>query len=186
MSETGIEELVSDDLVKDLFDPEKRSAIQPKLRAIMAPIQAPDYAEGARLKLKECYKYLSKNSVTGDKIAVMGFCFGGTYSFETAMIEPELKAAVPFYGHAAFSVDQLKAIKCPILAFYGEKDENLISQLPEVDANMKKAGVNFRKVVYPGCGHAFFNDTNPYTYNADAAKDAWQKTLAFLSSSFQD
>jgi carboxymethylenebutenolidase len=179
-SETNIEEMVSDELAESLFDPERRTAVQPQLRAIMAPIQAPDFAEGATGKLQVCYDYLAEK--VGHNVAVMGFCFGGTYSFQLAMTEPRLKAAVPFYGHAEFGVEQLRHISCPVLAFYGEQDERLVTQLPELKQAMKTAGVDFRPVVYPGCGHAFFNDSNKFAYNAEAAADAWQKTLDFLAA----
>lgn len=169
LAETTIEAMVDDELAQSLFDPERRSAVQPKLRTIMAPIHAPDFAESAKRKLQATYDYLSER--VGDNIAVMGFCFGGTYTFQLAIMEPKLKAALPFYGNAGFSVDQLQQIQCPILAFYGERDENLIAQLPELRANMRTAGVDFQAVVYPNCGHAFFNDTNPYAYHAEAATE---------------
>ena len=181
LAETNIEEAVSDELAQSLFDPKRRSAVQPQLRAIMAPIQALDFAAGATRKLQACYEYLCKE--VGDNVAVMGFCFGGSYSFQLAMTEPRLKAAIPFYGHAEFSAAQLGCIKCPVLAFYGEKDERLVSQLPELKQNMQAAGVDFQAVVYPDCGHAFFNDTNPYAYNAEAAADAWDRTKAFIKTS---
>lgn len=50
---------------------------------------------------------------------------------------------------------------------------------------MRAAGVKFEAVVYPGAGHAFFNDTNKYTYNAEAAADSWTRTLAFLERSLE-
>jgi carboxymethylenebutenolidase len=56
-----------------------------------------------------------------------------------------------------------------------------MGSLPEVKEAMKTAGVNYEAVVYPNCGHAFFNDTNPYAYNKEAADSAWQRTLAFLA-----
>ncbi len=45
---------------------------------------------------------------------------------------------------------------------------------------MEKAGVDFTAQVYPGVGHAFFNDANPVAYDADAAHDAWTRTLELL------
>lgn len=180
LAETNIEQVVTGDLAEGLFDPERRNAVQPQLREIMAPIYAPDFAEGATAKLQAAYDYLSEQ--VGNNIAVMGFCFGGSYSFQLAVAEPKLKAAVPFYGNAQFSVEQLSRISCPVLAFYGEKDENLMAQLPELKANMAAAQVDFQTVVYPDCGHAFFNDTNRFAHNQAAASDAWQKTLAFFES----
>jgi len=100
-----------------------------------------------------------------------------------AVHEPKLKVSIPFYGHADFSVDELRNITCPVLAFYGANDEALISSLPELKTKMADAGANFTSQVYEGCGHAFFNDTNKFTYNLDAATDAWNKTLSLLETS---
>ena len=58
-----------------------------------------------------------------------------------------------------------------------------MSSLPEVSKAMAEAGVDFTSHVYPGVGHAFFNDTNPQTYDASAAADAWQRTLEMLHQS---
>jgi carboxymethylenebutenolidase len=165
----------------DLFNPEKRNATQPKLRKLMAPMQAPSFADKTKGRLQVCIDYLYDKPEVDKKVAVNGFCFGGSYSFSLATIEPRLKAAIPFYGHAPTDIDELKHITCPILAFYGEKDENLMSSLPELKKLMKQANVDFTAVVYPDCGHAFFNDTNHFAYNEQAAKDAWKRTVAFLA-----
>lgn len=166
----------------DLFDPEKRSQAQPKMRALTAPIQSPEFAQKTIAKLKNCFDYLYNQPATRHNVAVCGFCFGGSYSYSLAVNESRLKAAVPFYGHASNEVSELKKISCPVLAFYGENDENLVGTLEELKKNMKVAGVNFEAIVYPNCGHAFFNDTNKFTYNQAAATDAWRRTLQFLDS----
>ncbi|UUL76249.1 dienelactone hydrolase family protein [Pseudarthrobacter sp. Fe7] len=80
----------------------------------------------------------------------------------------------------------LRAINCPVLAFYGEQDTALMEELPGLKSRMRAAGVDFEAVVYPATGHAFFNDTNKYTYNPDAAADSWTRTLAFLEQSLED
>jgi carboxymethylenebutenolidase len=167
----------------DLFNPEKRNEAQPKLRKLMAPMQAPGFADKTKGKVAVCFEYLYAKPAVDKKVAVNGFCFGGSYSFSLATAEPRLKAAIPFYGHASTDIDELKKITCPILAFYGEKDENLMSSLSELKELMKEAGVDFTAIVYPDSGHAFFNDTNSFAYNEKAAKDAWQRTLEFLNQS---
>jgi len=182
LSGTGLSEEFFGTLQKDLFDPAKRTAAQPKLREMMAPIQAPGFAETTVENLKQCFDYLYKQESTGQKVASIGFCFGGSYSFSLAVHEPRLKAALPFYGHADFSVDELKKIKCPIMAFYGENDERLMESLPKLEADMKAAGVDLTVKVYPNCGHAFFNDSNPHAYNQEAAQDAMAKSLTFLAA----
>jgi carboxymethylenebutenolidase len=164
----------------DLFDPEKRSEAQPKMRELTAPMKSPEFGHETVAKLKSLFEYVYGHAEVKQNVMVCGFCFGGTYSYALVVNEPRLKAAVTFYGHASEDINELKQIKCPILAFYGEKDQDLVNALPELKENMKAANVDFEAVVYPNCGHAFFNDTNKFTYNEPAAHDAWHRTLAFF------
>lgn len=177
----GLLEILTPQLQKDMFDPEKRDAVQPKLREMMQPIHQPEYAQGAIATLKACVDYLmaDKGVDASRGIAVVGFCFGGTYSFHLAANDSRIRAAVPFYGQAPAS-EEILNIKCPILAFYGDQDAHLMETLPALKENMTKNGKTFEVVVYPGAGHAFFNDTNPRMYRADAAADAWKRALEFL------
>jgi len=179
LGETHIKEHAAE-LMLDLFNPEKRNEAQPKLRQLMTPMQEPDFGKKTLERVKTCFDYLFDKPETKQWVAVAGFCFGGSYSFALAAAEPRLKAAVPFYGHA--DVENTKQIKCPVLAFYGEKDENLMKDLPALQQAMQTADVEFTAQVYPGCGHAFFNDTNPFAYHETAAADAWRRTLAFLAN----
>ncbi len=96
LSETGIEEKVTPGLAEALFDPERRSSVQPKLRELMAPLQAPGFGEETIAKLRSCFEYLFGQAETKQRVAISGFCFGGTYSFGLSVAEPRLKAAVPF------------------------------------------------------------------------------------------
>jgi carboxymethylenebutenolidase len=184
--ELDIEQYLTPQMAKDLFNPEKRNETQPKLRELMTPIQTPEFAVTTLEKIETCFEWLHEESATNQKVAVAGYCFGGTYSYKLAVHEPKLRAAVPYYGHADYSVEELSNITCPILAFYGEKDEGLIKALPSLEEKMHEARVDFTAEVYSGAGHAFFNDTNPYAYNEKAALDAWPKTLEFLAENMQD
>lgn len=178
----GVPDL-SGELQEAAFDPQQRSNAQPRLRKHMAPIRAPEYAKHALAALRVCFDHLEGLPGLAGRVAATGFCLGGTYTFSLAVAEPRLRAAVPFYGHADFRDAELRAINCPVLAFYGAQDSALIEELPGLKRQMRAAGVDFEAVVYPGTGHAFFNDTNKYTYNAEAAEDSWRRTLAFLDRS---
>jgi carboxymethylenebutenolidase len=181
ISQTGINEKIDKSIMKDIMNPEKRDEAQKKLRAAMAPIQSPEFAKITIDKMKACVDYLLANEKISDKVAVLGFCFGGTYSYALATSDKRIKAVVPFYGHAPEPLDKIKDISCPILAFYGEKDKALVDRLPELEKKMQEYHKNFEYHVYPNTGHAFFNNTNPTTYNKEAAEDSWKRTLDFLN-----
>jgi len=186
LSGTELDGGLDPQLLQRAQNPETRDEAQKELRAKMAPLQSPEFATTTVNKLKSCFEWLIGKPEVQGHVAVIGFCFGGTYAFALAVHEPRLKAAVPFYGHADQSIEELRKINCPILAFYGEEDTGLTEKLPELIANMKAASRDFQYHVYPNTGHAFFNDTNPNRYNEAAAKDSWQKTLAFLSKNLQN
>lgn len=164
----------------DLFNPEKRNEVQPKLRELMTPMHNPSFGEDTLTRLDACFEHLFAMKEASQHVAIIGFCFGGTYSYGLAVREPRLKLALPFYGHANYNVDELRMITRPVRAFYGEKDENLMNSLPELKEKMKAADVDYEATVYPNCGHAFFNDTNKFAYNKDAATDAWKQVLEYL------
>jgi carboxymethylenebutenolidase len=182
IAHTGITEKVDQSILARLPDPATKDEAQKELRAALAPISTPEFGRETTERLMLCYDYL-KNEMKCKQVAVMGFCFGGTYSFHLAAHAP-LAGALPFYGHAP-KADELKNISCPVLAFYGEKDTNLVSDLPRLANDMEELGKDFSYKVYPDTGHAFMNDTNPTTYVKSSADDAWQMSLKFLKKVFQ-
>jgi len=164
----------------NLFTPEKRQAIQPVLRDAMAPMSQPEFAGATIAKLRACVDYLIAHAQGNGKVGSLGFCFGGTYSLQLAINDPRLDACVVFYGQAPEPLDQVASIACPVLDLAGEKDAGVMAKIYDLQAAMKEHDQEFELVVYPKVGHAFFNDTNPRTYDANVAADAWEKSLAFL------
>jgi carboxymethylenebutenolidase len=160
-------------------DEEARSEAQPRLREKLGVTRSPEYAEWAVNVLTQVVDYVAAQHGGEAPISVVGFCFGGSYAYAVAAEDTRVSAAVPFYGEApAFAT--LGDIRGRVLAFYGEKDERITSKVPELRSAMAEAGVDYTPVVYPGVGHAFFNDTNSRTYDEDIAADAWRRTLDFL------
>jgi carboxymethylenebutenolidase len=113
-----------------------------------------------------------------ERVGMVGFCFGGGVTWLVATQMPELKAAVPFYGTPP-AADEVPGIQAAVLAIYGENDQRITSTIPTIEAEMQQNGKVYEKVVYPGADHAFFNDTGS-RYNAEAAQDAWARTLAWF------
>ena len=185
LSRVGIVAHVGLELQEIMFSPDAvvRSEGQPRLREALAPLQSPVFGLSALGSLKKCVDYLADQSELEGRIAVMGFCFGGSYSFMLAAGDSRVRAAIPFYGQGPGD-EAVAAIACPVLAFYGSTDTALTDDLPELTASMAAARVDFAPVTYEGVGHAFFNDTNPLTYDESAAADAWSRSLAFLAREF--
>ena len=181
LSGTGIAEKISPEILQRVANPVTRDEAQKEMREAMAPIASPQFAEETLSKLQECFDFLLEHESTTGVVAVLGFCFGGTYAFSLAAAEPGLACAIAFYGHTDGIMDKLDNIDAPILAFYGELDTALIEGLPLLEEAMAEHEVDFSYKVYPNTGHAFFNDTNPTTYNADAAQDSWKQSIAFLA-----
>ena len=110
------------------------------------------------------------------RFAINGFCMGGTFALHAACEMPELKAAAPFYGDIP-AEDVLKNLKVPTLFIAGERDAWIN---PEKVNGLKEVANKYNlpvEVVSYDADHAFFNDTRPQVYSAEAAKDAWRRVL---------
>ena len=117
--------------------------------------------------------------VRRDRIGSMGFCFGGGMVWRLATANPDLRAAVPFYGANPPIADVAK-IKAAVLAIYGELDSRVNAGIPEIRGAMQNARIVHDIVIYPGAEHGFFNDTSADRYNDTAARAAWDRTLAWF------
>jgi len=120
-----------------------------------------------------------KSQSTG-AIGVVGFCFGGGEVWNLVISGADLKAAVPFYGPQPSNFADLAKTKTAVSAVYAEQDTRITGTAPDMEAQLKKAGVPVQITVYPGVNHAFHNDTNADRYNAAAAQKAWVATIEWF------
>jgi carboxymethylenebutenolidase len=128
---------------------------------------------------KSGWRYLQGQSFAdAERAGMTGFCFGGGVTWRVATQMPELLAAVPFYGPHP-PVEDVPNIQAAVLAIYGELDARINSGIPEIEQAMQENNKIYEKMVYPDADHAFHNDTGS-RYNAEAAKDAWERTLAWF------
>jgi carboxymethylenebutenolidase len=111
----------------------------------------------------------------GRKIGSVGYCMGGGLSGLLAANDPQLGVACIYYGVSP-SAENAARIACPVLGFYGAKDDRINGTIPAFAAAMKSAGKQFEAHTYEGAGHAFSNDNRP-TYDADATRDAFARVL---------
>ncbi|MCV7442919.1 dienelactone hydrolase family protein [Mycobacterium paraense] len=112
----------------------------------------------------------------GQKVGVVGFCFGGGLVWQLlASGAPGVSAAVPFYGPLPANPD-FAGSKAAVLAIYAAQDSRVTGSQAAAKAALDRVGLVNQIVVEPNADHAFFNDTGP-RYNAGASADAWQRLL---------
>jgi carboxymethylenebutenolidase len=117
-------------------------------------------------------------SVRPERVGVMGFCFGGGLTWLLAVRNPELQAAVPFYGSAP-PLEEVSNLNAPVLGIYAGNDTRINEGMPELEAALTEHQKEHEFITYPGADHAFFNDTGE-RYNPQAASQAWTETLAWF------
>jgi len=135
----------------------------------------------AERDLRGAAEALRQNGATGAKVGAIGFCMGGQLALYAGTVSPHVGTVVDFYGiHPNVKPDYSK-LQGPVLLLVGDQDP-MSGPGPsgEVERAIKAAGKSAEMVVYPGAGHAFVNDTRPDAYNADAAKDAWERMVRHL------
>ncbi len=124
--------------------------------------------------------YLKALPESNGRIGAVGFCWGGGMVNQLAVFEPDLDAAVCFYGMAPETA-LVAQIKARVLLHYAGQDERINAGRAAYEAAMKAANVRFESFVYEGKQHAFHNDTNTARYDKAAAELAWARTLALFS-----
>jgi len=129
----------------------------------------------------------SQPRVDPDRVASLGFCFGGTQSMYMGTRDPELAAVVIFYGPGPIAdTSRLGSMRQagPVLGIYGEQDSSIsAAQVQAFEKALSAAGVDHTISVYPGVGHAFVKST---TYrNGGAAQKAWDQMAAFLKQTLK-
>ena len=128
-----------------------------------------------------CAQWLKAHPLSNGKVAVTGFCFGGSISNNLAtLLGADLSAAAPFYGGAPPAADVPK-IKAAILVHHGALDKALVDAYPAYEAALKQNSIPHEGHIYPNSVHGFFNDATPERYNKAAAEEAWGRTIAWFN-----
>jgi carboxymethylenebutenolidase len=123
--------------------------------------------------------WLKARPETNGKVGAVGFCYGGGIVNMLATRLPDLAAGVPFYGSAP-NVEDVPKIKAAMLIQSAEVDERINASWPAYETALKAANVRYERHLYPGTQHGFNNDTTP-RFNADAARLAWERTVAHFN-----
>lgn len=138
-------------------------------------------------RLNAAMRYGKSLPAANGKVGVIGFCWGGTQSFRYALAQPQLNAAVVYYGSvpgataAAVPNDEIARIAAPVLGLYGGNDARINSTLPPTIAAMLNNGKTYEFHTFEGAGHGFLGRQDGAAgANLTAAQHAWPLTLGFL------
>ncbi len=124
---------------------------------------------------------LQRPECTTQKFGVVGFCMGGALAQYAATSNPNVGAAVSFYGGFQKVPLDWRHLASPLLLFYGGKDASVpAAGAKPLEEKLRALGKTVETVVYSDAGHAFFNDSRPNVYDPKASADAWARTLAHL------
>ena len=124
-------------------------------------------------------RFVRNHQLSNGKLGATGFCWGGgATNFLATEMGAELDAGAPFYGAAA-ATDEVGNIKAALLVHYAEDDPRVNAMRDEFEAALKKHGVDYAMHTYPGTRHGFHNYSTP-RYNPEAARLAWDRTVAFF------
>ena len=141
--------------------------------------------EMAQANIRAAYEFLE---VAGaPRIGSLGWCFGGGWSLAAAQMLPDdLDASVIYYGQVTGDEEKLRPVNAPILGLFAANDAGIKVESVEAFRNaLERLRKEHEIHIYPDVGHAFANPTGN-NYNADAATDAWAKTLDFLERHLSD
>ncbi len=138
---------------------------------------APDAVRG---NLRQAYEYLSEYALS-PRIGVIGWCLGGGWALQSALMLPEeIDAAVMYYGRLERSEERLRRLSAPLLGSFGELDESIpAADVRRFRTELREMGKDADIYIYPDVGHAFANPSGG-NYDAQAAEHAWDRTLEFL------
>jgi carboxymethylenebutenolidase len=127
--------------------------------------------------------YVGKLPASNGKVAVAGFCWGGSQAFRFATNRSDLVAAFVFYGAGPDNKEAISKINCPVYGFYGGSDARVNATVPRTAQLMKEAGKLFEPVTYEGAGHGFMRsgeEPNASEENKRARQEAWIRWKALL------
>ena len=135
--------------------------------------------------LQQAWQFLKEEKGL-DKIGVIGWCFGGGWSLQTAlMLGDGIDGAVVYYGRVVTDRDTLAKLATPILGIFGAEDGGIpVATVREFQATLDSLGKPASIHIYEGADHAFANPSGT-RYNEKAAKDAWAKTLTFFGQTLR-
>ena len=136
-----------------------------------------NFGDAATQDVRGATQHLKQSSA---KVGVVGFCMGGALTVLAAMYVKEANACSSWYGFPPEQAGDVKTITTPLQLHFAEQDQSFSPEgARALEAKLKEGKVPFESYWY-NAGHAFFNEKGP-NYNAECAKLAWDRTVAFFA-----
>jgi len=166
-------------LAVDLYGGQAATTPDASKQLMMAVMSDPGSAKD---NLRQAYAYLHDHEQS-PKMGVIGWCFGGGWALQTALMLPDkLDAVVMYYGQPVTDVAQLAKLTMHLLGFFGEEDKGItVADVRAFQQALKEAKVDAEIREYPHAGHAFANPSGEH-YQKDAAQDSWTRTVRFFDA----
>jgi carboxymethylenebutenolidase len=124
-----------------------------------------------------CIRHLFEHGCTS--VFTVGFCMGGSYSWQATAFHSELKGGVGFYGRPSRVLQHVPELHAPILALQGGADQAISHEdNVEFEQALRAAGKEYELIEFEGAPHSFF-DRKQEEFQ-QASDDAWRRTLAFI------
>jgi carboxymethylenebutenolidase len=137
-------------------------------------------------RLNAVADYATGLPAASDSYGVVGFCWGGGMSYRYATEQPNLDAAVVYYGVSP-DTSALARVRAPVLGLYGGEDARVNATIPKAREEMNRLGKRYEVEIYEGAGHAFLRQQDAREgANLRAARMAWPRTVQFLKTTLGD
>jgi len=149
-------------------------ADEDKARDMIGMLNADETAR----RIAAAVQFLERHAESTGKVGIVGFCWGGGIVNRVAVLAPDLKAGVIYYG-LQVPADQVTAIRAPLLLHYAGLDQRVNAGIAAYEAALKANNKRYTIYVYPNANHAFNNDTGN-RYDKPAADLAWSRSMAFF------
>lgn len=178
----------------DLFDdhdgvPEDKNDLA-AMRACWSKIPDATFVEDLQAVLDMAQ---TDDRVRSDAVGAIGYCMGGAIAYMFAASTQSVAWVADYYGRIKYPeltvtktkhpIDYTETLQCPVIGLFSGVDELIPPEhVQELESRVQAKGVRSEFKIYDDAKHAFFNDTREF-YNEKAAKDAWKRTLEFVTKS---
>jgi carboxymethylenebutenolidase len=149
--------------------------------SLMRSLQTPEIVR----RLNMAAQYATSLPAATQRFGVVGFCWGGSASFNFATARDDLGAAVVYYGTSP-ATERLRRVQAPVIGFYGGDDQRVNATIEPAQAELDRLGKRFEANIYGGAGHGFLRQQDGRDgANMTASEQAWPATIRFLRTELE-